>query len=300
MAVEWIMMRKELPADPDVIAMSTRLDVEEDLIVGKLHRFWSWADSHSETGNALSVTPKWIDRHVHLDGFADAMIAVGWLAAEGDGAVTIPNFERFLGTSSKKRAKSNRRVAQHREKKRNRNGAGNGGVTGGALPEALPDKKREYNPPNPPGGASDLGKEGGGSASPRPGSSSAPSPLTPEILADPRRLDRWLAEAPERGGPWPLAGERSDHRRLAHALALRVTEAKSIADLPPPLDRKLRDDEPPLDAVRWFRLALRRGSFAKVTTSEIVRQAHAIVAEIDGQALPAGESLEARGEGHQS
>lgn len=52
-----------------------------------------------------------------MAGFADALIQVGWLV-ENDGGLSLPNFERHNGKSSKKRAVTNERVTKIRELKR--------------------------------------------------------------------------------------------------------------------------------------------------------------------------------------
>ncbi|MBN3758175.1 hypothetical protein G3N95_35030 [Paraburkholderia sp. Tr-20389] len=103
MAGDWIKMRTALADDPAVIAMAERLGEDEFTIVGRLHYFWGWADAQSRDGHAPGVTKRWIDRYCRCDGFADAMIAVGWLVVD-DVGVTLPNFERHNGSSSKDRA----------------------------------------------------------------------------------------------------------------------------------------------------------------------------------------------------
>lgn len=102
MAGDWIKMRIDLPNDPAVIAMSTRLDVDEDLVVGKLHRLWSWADGQTTDGDVRGVSAAWVDRFTRLPGFAEALQAVGWLGINGE-AVTFPSFSRHMGSGAKKR-----------------------------------------------------------------------------------------------------------------------------------------------------------------------------------------------------
>ena len=54
-----------------------------------------------------------IDAIARLEGFGDAMIAVGWMAIV-DGTVRVTHFERHLGKSAKNRANTAKRVASHR------------------------------------------------------------------------------------------------------------------------------------------------------------------------------------------
>lgn len=113
MAGDWIKMRNDLADDPAVIGMAARLGVDEFSIVGRLHRFWSWADRHSRDGHATGVTKAWIDRYVQCDGFADALETCAWLVVENCG-VTIPNFERHNGESAKKRGLATERKRKQR------------------------------------------------------------------------------------------------------------------------------------------------------------------------------------------
>ena len=78
--------------------------------LGKLIRFWCWADSNSSDGHIKSVTCVLIDRVTLVTGFADALKAVGWLSDS-----EIPNFGRHLGESAKKRAKDAERKRKSRE-----------------------------------------------------------------------------------------------------------------------------------------------------------------------------------------
>jgi len=104
------------------------LDTDEDTIVGKLHKLWSWADQHTTDGNAVGVTEKWIDRYVSVTGFAHSLVNVGWLSVKED-SVCIPNFDIHNGKPAKQRALTGQRV------KRKRNAV--------TVTKALPEKRRE-------------------------------------------------------------------------------------------------------------------------------------------------------------
>lgn len=103
MAGDWIKVVIGLADTPEVFAISERLQVDPDLVVGKLVRFWSWANAHTIDGHAVGVTLSRIDRYVSCDNFADALCNVGWLSIENDG-IRVPKFERHNGASAKKRA----------------------------------------------------------------------------------------------------------------------------------------------------------------------------------------------------
>lgn len=113
MAGDWIKMRTDLAEDPAVISMAAELGIDDDSVVGKLHRIWSWADRQSRDGHAVGVTGKWVDRYVHCDGFASVMQSVGWLVVDGSG-LQFPNFERHNGKSAKQRALGTVRQQAHR------------------------------------------------------------------------------------------------------------------------------------------------------------------------------------------
>jgi len=146
MSGDWIKMRDDLTEDPAVVSIAASTDLDEFAVVGRLHALWAWADKHSVDGNAVSVTPQWIDRKVSCPGFAAAMIESQWLESDGK-TVTFPRFDRHNGETAKKRAVTNKRVAEHREVKRSSNADVNAngvtGVTQQALQKALPEKRRE-------------------------------------------------------------------------------------------------------------------------------------------------------------
>lgn len=110
MADFWIKLEKGTPDKPEVYEIASILGIDPDAALGKLIRVWCWADSNSENGHIKSVTNVLIDRITMSQGFADAMKAVGWLADE-----EIPNFDRHLGDSAKKRAKDAERKRKSRD-----------------------------------------------------------------------------------------------------------------------------------------------------------------------------------------
>lgn len=56
MAGDWIKFETTTPDKPEVDRIATVLDVDPDAVVGKLIRFWIWADQQALDGNAVSVT----------------------------------------------------------------------------------------------------------------------------------------------------------------------------------------------------------------------------------------------------
>ncbi len=118
MADFWIKVEKGTPDKPEVLQMAADLNIEDpDTITGKLVRVWSWFDSNSENGHAPSVTNVLLDRLTGVKGFCDSMILVGWLEKTDDG-VLIPNYDRHLGQSAKKRGLDAERKRKSRDKSR--------------------------------------------------------------------------------------------------------------------------------------------------------------------------------------
>ena len=56
MAGDWIAMRLDLYEDPAVAYMAERLGEREEVIVGFLHRVWSWASRQCHDGSVTNVT----------------------------------------------------------------------------------------------------------------------------------------------------------------------------------------------------------------------------------------------------
>lgn len=112
MAGDWIPMRLDLADDPAVIQIAAELDLDDDHVVGKLHRLWSWASAQSRDGHAC-VTLASLNQRVNADGFAQAMIKVGWLAEENDG-IQFTNWGNWMAQSAKARLLTARRQQKRR------------------------------------------------------------------------------------------------------------------------------------------------------------------------------------------
>ena len=109
MADFWIKVEKSTPDKPEIFEIANELDLCPDSVLGKLIRVWVWMDSNSESGHIKSVTAFLIDRVSGHKGFAEAMKKYGWLNDD-----YIPNFDRHMGESAKKRAKDSERKRKSR------------------------------------------------------------------------------------------------------------------------------------------------------------------------------------------
>lgn len=109
MADFWIKVEKSTPDKPEVFEISAILNIDPDAVMGKLVRAWAWIDSNSENGHVSSVTNVLINSVVRHEGFAEAMRTVGWLGDD-----SIPNFDRHMGKTAKKRANDAERKRRSR------------------------------------------------------------------------------------------------------------------------------------------------------------------------------------------
>lgn len=119
MALNWIKVEKATARKPEILKIASDLGIHSDQAFGLCIRFWCWCDDQMESGYAQSVTPVALDSVFSCDGLTHALIKVGWLTTEND-MLVIPNWERHLSKSAKKRALSAERMVAHRlHKKRN-------------------------------------------------------------------------------------------------------------------------------------------------------------------------------------
>jgi hypothetical protein len=152
-ATDWIKMRSSLGADPDVIAIAAKLDLDEFGVVGRLHAVWSWLDQHSEDGTNVRIVTAFLDRLTACPGFAEAMRTVNWLTGR-DGSLTFPGYAVHNGSTAKSRALETKR------KEKQRKGPGkrpkqDGTNTGTNVPDIPgPEERREEKkePPESPKG----------------------------------------------------------------------------------------------------------------------------------------------------
>jgi hypothetical protein len=113
MAGEWIKMRVDLASDPAVIRIRRATGIDADAVVGKLHRLWAWADTHTAEGAAEGLDVEWVDEFAGVKGFAAAMQLAGWLEVD-DAGLRFTNFDRHNGQPAKVRALAKTRMLRNR------------------------------------------------------------------------------------------------------------------------------------------------------------------------------------------
>lgn len=137
MSSDWMKMEVATPDKPEVFEIAGILNLDPEVVFTKLFRVWSWFDQHSENGNAPVTLRALLDSRANVTGFCAAMEKVGWLKIDGQ-FITLPNFERHVGESAKKRALTSRRAAKHRKSNANSNAESNADSVTNASRNALP------------------------------------------------------------------------------------------------------------------------------------------------------------------
>ena len=147
MAGDWLKMRHDLADDPSIIRAAADLGIDEDAVLGKCFRLWSWADRHTTDGQASGIGLAWVDRLTRCDGFGAALVRAGWLD-ELDGGLCFPRFDRHCSDTAKQRALDSRLKAEKRDVRQR------AGQKPDKCPDAIrttagPEKRREEGPPPP-------------------------------------------------------------------------------------------------------------------------------------------------------
>lgn len=114
MAGDWIKMRADLHTHPKVVRISSALKADRLRVIGGLHAVWCLFDVHSEDGKLDGYSPEALDDLIGWPGFANAMMAVGWMEQAADSLVT-PRFSEHNGQSAKRRAQETERKRLSRE-----------------------------------------------------------------------------------------------------------------------------------------------------------------------------------------
>lgn len=112
----WIKIEICTPDKPEICSLATQLRLDDDAVVGKLVRLWSWAELNRIDPNDLGVTKEFIDKIVGRKGFAAALEKTGWLI-ETNQKLSFRNFKRHNSPVAQNKALTAKRVARHRLRK---------------------------------------------------------------------------------------------------------------------------------------------------------------------------------------
>lgn len=124
MAADWIKMRSDLGTHPKVVRILSALKADASRtesgrvsdklrVIGALHAVWSLFDIHSEDGRLEGYSAEVIDELIGFEGFAKAMISVGWLEQDAE-TLVMPRFDEHNGKSAKRRAQEAVRKREER------------------------------------------------------------------------------------------------------------------------------------------------------------------------------------------
>lgn len=102
MAGDWVKMRSNLWDDPRVTKLVDLTTANEATVIGALYWLWTTADQHTQDGAMPGLTTRAIDRKTGLQGFADGLVAIGWLS-ENESGVCLERFDEHNGESAKRR-----------------------------------------------------------------------------------------------------------------------------------------------------------------------------------------------------
>ena len=103
MSADFILLRTTLPQCREVVILAELCRCESDLILGRLARFWIWADAETTDGVLPGVTVDMLVRALHIpEAFFTALVSVGWLEVHEWG-LQIPNWDRWFSDSAKAR-----------------------------------------------------------------------------------------------------------------------------------------------------------------------------------------------------
>lgn len=148
MAGDWIKMRADLHTHPKVVRISSALDADRLRVVGALHATWCLFDAHSIDGELEGYSSKTLNNMIGFEGFAQALIAVGWLE-ETSVSLCMPRFAEHNGQSAKRRA-------QEADRKRNVRKAS---ASDADKKRTREEKRREDLNPSLKGGADEKNEE---------------------------------------------------------------------------------------------------------------------------------------------
>lgn len=114
---DFLFFDKKLPRKPEVMRIAAATGTHRRWVVCALMEFWSWVDDHYPNGrlDGFSVTDLSQICPETTPEFWRAVSAVGWLT-QTEAGLEIPNADRWLGETSKKRMQDRLRQWNNRYK----------------------------------------------------------------------------------------------------------------------------------------------------------------------------------------
>ena len=153
-----MLMSRVIRDKVQTLAIAEALRLDPDMVVGKLHAVWAWADQQADDcqlvdGVLRPGSAAMVDAKANRKGFAQAMVAVGWLEI-GEGFVRFPNAGKWMGKEAKKRAANAARMKQARDSEDARDTHKSRTKNAQERHQRREEERRgEVNTPKPPAGA---------------------------------------------------------------------------------------------------------------------------------------------------
>lgn len=152
MAGDWIKMRLELQTHPKVVRILSATKADKFRVIGGLHAVWSVFDTHSVDGRLDGYTAETLDHIIGWPGFSKAMIVVGWLAADGEEALLLVEFDEHNGKSGKRRAEDQKRKRTDRKNPQPVRNSSASGVENNRTENGVEKRREDSKPPLSPKG----------------------------------------------------------------------------------------------------------------------------------------------------
>jgi len=134
LSVTWLEIHGDLPDHPKTIACASLLNIDKDFLIGKLVRFWTWAEDYRENGffeececSLIAEKMRW---NKNVKKLIEALCFVpngensGFLQKVNNG-YQIYNWDKYIGKLIDKRRKDRERKTSGNKKEIQRNSNGN-------------------------------------------------------------------------------------------------------------------------------------------------------------------------------
>lgn len=115
MAGDWIKMQGSLWTSPEVVRIMSATKADKCRVIGALFRAWCLFDEHTSDGYLSGYTTFLLDDEVRIEGFTDAMIAIGWMQDDDGKGLQAIDFNVHMSKSAKKRAQDTKRKQESRK-----------------------------------------------------------------------------------------------------------------------------------------------------------------------------------------
>lgn len=152
--LEWSGLTYSLPGYPPSSRDEWRaernaaLRVTRCVCVTSLLRFWGYANEHAKGEHIDWLTPENVDEITGVPGIGNALEAVGWLVAEPEGGLVLPDFSEHNTSAEVRKSSSALRQKAYRERKKQQALASD--VTRDVTSHAREEKRREEDIPPVP------------------------------------------------------------------------------------------------------------------------------------------------------